>query len=224
MAMQPIAVSGSVSALDDETAARGGWLRRKGALAARRARAAGVAAARRLRPAGVAVAGGLRVAWSHRAVRIASPVVAATLTLWPPLALVHHVYFDRRDLPELAPFVLFQPPTTGEVTDARGEVVIQLAREYRRVVTYDEVPLIVRQAILAAEDKNFHSHSGVDYGALPRVIQKTVARSLAEWWSGSGFRLRLPQGGSTITQQLVRVYFLPYLTARRDDDALFARA
>ncbi len=223
MAMQPIAVPGSVSALDDETAARGGWLRRKGALAARRARAAGVAAARRLRPAGVAVAGGLRAAWSYRAVRIASPVVAATLTLWPPLALVHHVYFDRRDLPELAPFVLFQPPTTGEVTDARGEVVIQLAREYRRVVTYDEVPLVVRQAILAAEDKNFHSHSGVDYGALPRVIQKAVTRSLAEWWNGSGLRLRLPQGGSTLTQQLVRVYFLPYLTARRDDDALFTR-
>ena len=221
--MPPIAVPGSVSALDDETAARGGWLRRKGALAARRTRAAGAAAARRLRPAGVAVAGGLRAAWSYRAVRIASPVVAATLTLWPPLALVHHVYFDRRDLPELAPFVLFQPPTTGEVTDARGEVVIQLAREYRRVVTYDEVPLVVRQAILAAEDKNFHSHSGVDYSALPRVIQKAVARSLAEWWNGSGLRLRLPQGGSTLTQQLVRVYFLPYLTARRDDDALFTR-
>ena len=195
--MQPIAVPGSVSALDDETAARGGWLRRQGALAARRASAAGAAAARRLRPAGVAVAGGLRAAWSYRAVRIASPLVAATLTLWPPLALVHHVYFDRSDLPELAPFVRFQPPTTGEVTDARGEVVIQLAREYRRVVTYDEVPLVVRQAILAAEDKNFHSHSGVDYGALPRVIQKAVARSLAEWWNGSGLRLRLPQGGST---------------------------
>jgi penicillin-binding protein 1A len=171
----------------------------------------------------VAVAGRLRAAWSYRAVRVAAPVVAATLTLWPPLSLVHHVYFDRRDLPELAPFVLFQPPTTGEVTDARGEVVIQLAREYRRVVTYDEVPLVVRQAILAAEDKNFHSHSGVDYSALPRVIQKTLTRSLAAWWNGSGLRLRLPQGGSTLTQQLVRVYFLPYLTARRDDDALFTR-
>ncbi len=166
------------------------------------------------------MAGRLRTAWSHRAVRIACPVVA-TLMLLPPAALVEHVYFDRRNLPDLAPFILFQPPTTGEVFDARGEVVIQLAREYRRVVTYDEVPLVVRQAILAAEDKNFDLHSGVDYGALPRVIQKTAARSWAEWRSGSGLRLRLPQGGSTITQQLVRVYFLGYLTARRDDDALF---
>jgi penicillin-binding protein 1A len=139
------------------------------------------------------------------------------------VALVHHVYFDRSDLPDLAPFVLFQPPTTGEVRDARGQVVIQLAREYRRVVTYDEVPLVVRQAVLAAEDKNFYSHSGVDYRALPRVIQKIAGRSLTEWWNGSGLRLRLAQGGSTITQQLVRVYFLEYLTSRRDDDPIFVK-
>ena len=192
-----------------------------GASATSRLGRVGATAAHRLRLAGVSVAGCLRAAWSHRAVRIASPIVAATLTLWAPAALVHHVYFDRSDLPELAPFILFQPPTTGEVTDARGEVVIQLAREYRRVVTYDEVPLVVRQAILAAEDKNFHSHSGVDYGALPRVIQKAAARSLAAWKNGFGLRLRLPQGGSTLTQQLVRVYFLGYLTGRRDDDAVF---
>ena len=103
--------------------------------------------------------------------------------------LVHRVYFDRSELPELGPFVLFQPPTTGEVTDARGEVVIQLAREYRRPVTYDEVPHVVRHAILAAEDRNFLDHSGVDYGALPRVMQKTAARTLSEWRNGSGLRL-----------------------------------
>jgi penicillin-binding protein 1A len=189
---------------------------------ARRLGWAVAAAARHLCAAGLAVAGGLRAAWSHRAVRIALPIVAI-LMLLPPAALVRHVYFDRTNLPELAPFLLFQPPTTGEVLDARGGVVIQLAREYRRVVTYDEVPLVVRQAILAAEDKNFHSHSGVDYRALPRVIQKTAARTLVEWWNGAGLRLRLAQGGSTITQQLVRVYFLKYLTSRRDDDALFVQ-
>jgi penicillin-binding protein 1A len=175
-----------------------------------------------VRPAAVDFAGHLRAAWSHRAVRIGCSLVAG-LMLLAPAALVRHVYFDRSDLPDLAPFLLFQPPTTGEVTDARGAVVIQLAREYRRIVTYDEIPLVMRQAILAAEDKNFYSHPGVDYGALPRVIEKTAARSLAEWKNGSGLRLRLAQGGSTITQQLVRVYFLGYLTARRDDDPVFVR-
>jgi len=222
--MEPIAVPGETNATAEAASAAG---RRRGVLLRYRfgalawwLRRVGASAARRLRSARVTVAGRLRAAWSRRTVRIACPIVA-TLVLLPPFALVQHVYFDRSHLPELAPFILFQPPTTGEVTDARGKVVIQLAREYRRVVTYDEVPLVVRQAVLAAEDKNFHSHSGVDYGALPRVIQKAAARSLAAWKDGFGLRLRLPQGGSTITQQLVRVYFLGDLTARRDDDAVF---
>ena len=174
-----------------------------------------------LRGAASSAARRLRAIWARRAVRIAVPV-AATLLVLPPAALVQHVYFDRSGLPDLTPFLQFQPPTTGEIMDARGEVVVQLARQYRRIVTYDEVPEVVRQAVLAAEDKNFHSHSGVDYGALPRVVVKTAARSLAEWRKGKGTRLLLPQGGSTITQQLVRVYFLEYLTSRRSDDAVFA--
>ena len=78
--------------------------------------------------------------------------------LVPPVALLHYVYFDRSNLPEIGPFIAFAPPTTGEVLDARGEVLTHLAREYRQIVTYDEVPVVVRQAILAAEDKNFLSH------------------------------------------------------------------
>ena len=190
-------------------------------LASRVRRSGGVVAGR-LRSAALVAAGRLRAAWSYRAVRIACPIVG-TLVLLPPAVVLQHVYFDRSDLPDLAPFVRFQPPTTGEILDARGHVVIQLAREYRRVVTYDEVPLVMRQAIVAAEDKNFDSHSGIDYGALPRVIEKTLVRTFTEWWKGSGTRLRLAQGGSTITQQLVRVYFLEYLTARRSDDPVFVR-
>lgn len=131
------------------------------------------------------------------------------LPILPVAVLVHHVYFDESDLPDLEPFIRFDLPATGRVYDSRGTVLISVAREYRRVVTYGEVPIILRQAILAAEDRNFFVHSGVDYGVLPRVIQKTVARSLATWWDGDErLRLRLPQGGSTLTQQLVRGYFL----------------
>jgi membrane peptidoglycan carboxypeptidase len=48
-------------------------------------------------------------------------------------------------------------------------VLVELAREYRRVVSYDEVPPVPRDAILAAEDRNFFTHGGVEYRALPRV-------------------------------------------------------
>ena len=158
----------------------------------------------------------------RRAALLAIVLVPAVMFLIPAVWLVHHVYFDRSGLPNLEAFIRFEPPTTGVVRDAHGTVLIELAREYRHVVTYDEVPPILRQAILAAEDKSFFSHSGVDYRALPRVVQKMTARSVSEWWKGGhGFRLLLPQGGSTITQQLVRGYFLQDMTSRADGDAVF---
>ena len=165
---------------------------------------------------------GLEARW-RRAPLVVVPVLAVLAHLPVALAvgLVHHVYFDRSGLPSLDAFVRFEAPTIGEVQDARGKVLIELAREHRRVVSYDEVPVVLRQAILATEDKNFFSHSGVDYGSLPRVVQKTVAYNLAAWRrGGSRSRVRLPQGGSTLTQQLVRGYFLQDQTRREDGDTL----
>jgi penicillin-binding protein 1A len=159
-----------------------------------------------------------RPAWTRRALLfLAAP---AGLALILAVGFVHHVYFDRQSLPDLEPFLRFEPPTIGEIYDDRGKVLIQLAREYRRIVSYDEVPVILREAILAAEDKNFLSHSGVEYRALPRVVEKSAAHSLAAWWKGDGFRPRFPQGGSTLTQQLVRTYFLQDLTIRENSDLL----
>ena len=171
--------------------------------------------------AGDFAAGRLRAVGMRRAVRLAVPLLAL-LQLLAVAGIVHHVYFDRNHLPDLEPFIRFEPPRTGEIYDDRGKVLIELAREYRRVLFYDEVPLILREAILAAEDKNFFSHSGVEYRALPRVIQKTALHSLAACWRGDGFRPLFPQGGSTLTQQLVRSYFLRNLTVRENGDALIS--
>src|SRR5438270_10830745 len=121
----------------------------------------------------------------------------ALVVLFPVVALVHHIYFDRRLLPDLEPVIRFELDATGRIHDARGEVLVEIARENRRVVSYDEIPPVLRDAILAAEDKNFFSHSGVEYRALPRVAYKTAASSVAAWRKGdSGFRLRFPHGGS----------------------------
>lgn len=161
------------------------------------------------------------VATRRRIVFLVSGLLLVALFLPPGAWLVHHVYFDRTGVPDLTAFLRFEPPTTGVVRDAHDAVLIELAHEYRRVVTYDEVPVILRQAVLAAEDKRFFSHVGVDYRALPRVVQKAAARSFSEWRKGGGVRLLLPQGGSTLTQQLVRGYFLAELTSRSDGDAVF---
>ena len=165
------------------------------------------------------VAAKLTAAWWRRAAWFTVPPLA--LLLVPVMVLAHHVLFDRRGLPDIEPFIRFTPPAIGEVYDARGTVLIRLAREYRRVVSYDEIPPVLRHAILSAEDKNFFVHAGVDYRALPRVLQKGVARSLAGWGTGNaGFRMLLGQGGSTLTQQLVRGYFLQSLTSREGKDVL----
>ena len=163
----------------------------------------------------------LRYPRMRRALGVASLVLFLLLVL-PTAGLVYRLYFDKNDLPDIESFIRFELPTTGYVYDARGEVLITLAREYRERVSYDEIPPILRKAILAAEDKNFFSHSGVDYRVLPRVALKTVTRSLATAWKDKeGVRLRLPQGGSTLTQQLVRGYFLQERTSGEDSGTLF---
>jgi len=168
----------------------------------------------------ISVTRGLRFACSGHGVVLAVALLTL-LFLVPTARLVHYIYFDRGDLPDLERFIRFEIPTTGAVYDARGAVLVELAREYRRVVSYDDVPPVLRGAILAAEDSNFFTHSGVEYRALPRVAYKTMVHSVAAWWRGDGLRLRFPHGGSTLTQQLVRGYFLRDRSSREGGTALF---
>src|SRR5688572_11542664 len=59
-------------------------------------------------------------------------LVSVSLALLAAAWMVHHVYVERDDMPDLDAFVRFELPGTGEVYDSRGRVLIQLAREYRR--------------------------------------------------------------------------------------------
>jgi penicillin-binding protein 1A len=123
---------------------------------------------------------------------------------------LEHVYFDRRDLPDLGAFVRFEFPSVGHIYDAEGQPLIELAGEYREVTPYADIPPIVREAILATEDKRFFSHNGVDYLSFPRVLIKMrVGAGTARSDSPRGSSM-FPQGGSTLTQQLVRGLFLQH--------------
>jgi penicillin-binding protein 1A len=170
--------------------------------------------------AGLSVVRHLWLAGTRRGVVVAAALLTL-LSLGPVGLLVHYIYSDRSRLPDLEGFIRFELPTIGEVYDAEGIVLVELAREYRRVVSYDDVPPILRDAILAAEDRNFFTHSGIEYRALPRVAYKTIVHSVAGWWNGDGFRLHFPHGSSTLTQQLVRGYFLRDRSSNEGGDALF---
>lgn len=139
-------------------------------------------------------------------------VVMGTVTLCA-IGVVHDVYFDRRGLPDIGPFARFELPSIGRVYDANGQPLIELARERRQIMAYADIPPVVREAILSTEDKRFFSHSGVDYLSGPRIMSKV---RLAGW----GTRLVCPQGGSTITQQVVRGVFLEAQTSQENSAQL----
>jgi penicillin-binding protein 1A len=91
--------------------------------------------------------------WTSRVIILLTcgGIVAAAFVLATLLAVVefHHVYFNRDNLPDLG--------------------LIELAPEHREIARYEDIPPIVRDAILAAEDKRFFSHNGIDYFSVPRV-------------------------------------------------------
>lgn len=70
------------------------------------------------------------------------------------------------------------------------------AREQRRLVSIDQVPLHLIHAILAAEDNRFYRHNGVDLRGILRAAYTNLRHSA------------IRQGGSTLTQQLAKNYFL----------------
>jgi penicillin-binding protein 1A len=148
----------------------------------------------------------------------AAPVGSALFTL----GALHHIYFDRRGLPDLGPLTRFEFPAIGRVYDTNGEPLIELAREYRHITQYADIPPVVREAILAAEDKRFFSHNGVDYFSIPRVIGKVRVGAWGMRLATGGRRDNMPgraifpQGGSTITQQLVRGVFLQRRTSQEN--------
>lgn len=74
----------------------------------------------------------------------------------------------------------------------------------REVLSYKEIPPVMVQAILAIEDRRFFDHSGVDLNGLARALVRNVSDE------------SMDQGGSTITQQLVKnTYLTPEKTLRR---------
>ena len=78
-----------------------------------------------------------------------------------------------------------------------GHLISEIGERRRIPVTYDEVPAHVVNAFIAAEDRRFFQHSGIDYRGVLRAISRLIRTGNA---SGGG--------GSTLTQQLARDYFL----------------
>lgn len=120
-----------------------------------------------------------------------------------------------RDLPSAESLLDYEPALPTFVRDVNGEPVQSFARERRVELAYEEFPPILVRAFLAAEDKTFFSHNGVDITGVFGAVIDYVSKM------GSGERAR---GGSTITQQVAKNLLLTddYSITRKIREAILA--
>jgi len=98
-------------------------------------------------------------------------------------------------LPSLESLTDYRPKIPLRVVSAEGEILGEFGEERRAIVAIREVPDVMVNAILAAEDERFYSHGGVDYLSVMRAAATNLA-------SGT------QQGAGTITMQVARNFFL----------------
>jgi len=105
-------------------------------------------------------------------------------------------YLIQRNLPSLHTLHEYNPNLITRVYSADGQVVGEFFIERRIVVPLSKMPSHLVKAFIAIEDARFYEHEGVDYKGIMRALQKNISAG------------RIVQGGSTITQQLVKSFFL----------------
>ncbi|HAH11797.1 MAG TPA: penicillin-binding protein [Alphaproteobacteria bacterium] len=106
-----------------------------------------------------------------------------------------------QDLPDETRLANYEPPITTRVFGADGSLIAEYARERRLFVPYEQIPRRVIDAYLAAEDKDFYTHPGVDWQGVARALYV----NLQTYIDGANKR---PEGASTITQQVAKNFFL----------------
>ncbi|MES2272031.1 MAG: transglycosylase domain-containing protein [Pseudomonadota bacterium] len=128
--------------------------------------------------------------WDNRWFRLSSYALGG---LFLAIALFWLIF--ARGLPDAATLLQYEPPLPTIVRDINGQPIHSYARERRVQLQYADYPPMLVKAYLAAEDKTFFSHHGVDFPGFAGAVVDYVSKL------GSGQRAR---GGSTITQQVAK--------------------
>ena len=116
-------------------------------------------------------------------------VVLVITTLWE--------YSEQ--LPDYHQLAKYEPAVTTRLYAGDGQLLMEYAAEKRIFVPVDKIPDQVKNAFIAAEDKKFYSHSGIDYVGIIRAVIGNIKNI------GTG---RRPAGASTITQQVAKNFLL----------------
>ncbi|MBV9533622.1 MAG: transglycosylase domain-containing protein, partial [Bradyrhizobium sp.] len=125
------------------------------------------------------------------------------------------IWHVSKELPDYSQLQDYEPPIMTRVHAADGSLLAEYARERRLYLPIQAVPKLVINCFLAAEDKNFYEHGGVDYSGMLRA-----AMLYAQNYGSN----RRPQGASTITQQVAKNFLLnnEVSFARKMKEALLA--
>ncbi|MEP4733822.1 penicillin-binding protein 1A [Parvibaculum sp.] len=105
----------------------------------------------------------------------------------------------NEDLPDYTKLANYEPPVMTRVHAGDGELIGEFARERRLYVPISAIPPRLVDAFLAAEDKNFYSHGGVDAMGIVRAVLDNVVNIMQD---------RRLVGASTITQQVAKNFLL----------------
>ena len=105
-------------------------------------------------------------------------------------------YTLLRDMPAIATLKDYRPSITTRVYADDNELIDEFYLEDRKVIRISELPKVVIQAFVAAEDTRFYQHKGVDILSIMRAFFKNIVAG------------HIVQGGSTITQQVAKSLYL----------------
>lgn len=105
-------------------------------------------------------------------------------------------YALLKELPSVAALKDYRPSLATRVYDSNNELIDEFFLEDRKIILYEDIPRVVVQAFVAAEDARFFEHRGFDMQSISRAFLKNMAAG------------RIVQGGSTITQQVAKSMFL----------------
>ena len=130
-------------------------------------------------------------------------------------AVAAAVWHFSKDLPDYSQLQDYEPPVMTRVHAGDGALLAEYAKERRLYLPIQAVPKDVINAFLAAEDKNFYEHGGLDFMG--------IARAGVAYLQNFGSNRR-PQGASTITQQVAKNFLLTneVSMARKAREALLA--
>jgi penicillin-binding protein 1A len=111
------------------------------------------------------------------------------------IIIIYAISYFSQDLPDYTALKDYEPPVVTRVYAGNGRLMAEFAQEKRVFIPIEEIPDMVKQAFISAEDKNFYSHNGIDYIAITRAALQNI----------QGGDL---QGASTITQQVAKNFLL----------------